>query len=1128
MLRFFFQTDCLPDVTRRKSSKSEKIRGDIDSSKWSHNPVRTDDATPSNDSDRQPCTHISSPSKSRRGPTSDSLGCLCEVLLAFDIEPCCVIPPPAYVPSQDSVTPQRSHASCQFRKDSNLVPSAEAIASPAVVKNSTSQNWYISSDVVAQASIKSSDKEADDYSTESCCSSEHSKTTIKIAPKGTILKTGGCAKKCYSSATANINDCSKKTSFTGAISKLRCCSINQGADILGAKVKDSFQHDCCKLGHLKPACGVGLSEENHCSKEACCNDNEWVSSCAYTDNADALPAALESIKALTTALPTSSTTVIDIEKGLLQPERLVISVQGMTCVGCEKKLYKSLRSLPVISNIKTSLVLAQAEFDLSASNSIDSNNITNLIERMTGFTCTKVTQLGSYLDLIVDGNAQETVAATDLPIGVTDVTAIGKTTVRVTYHPEIVGARDLLSDPFFQKQKAKLGPVAPCATIASGRSHVRMMFFMTLLSALLTIPVLVLAWAPLPKHEILYGGISLALATIVQTVVAAPFYANALKALVFSRMIEMDLLIVLSTSTAFIYSIIAYVYLVAGQPLLTGQFFETSTLLVTLIMVGRCVSAFARQRAVESISIESLQMPNALLFDPKSHHEQEIDARLLQYQDIFKVLPETSVVTDGIVLAGETEVDESMITGEGTLVTKKPGMTVVAGSINHSGTLIVRLTRLPHENTIKTIGSMVDEAKSTKPRIQEIADRVASIFVPIILVITILIFVIWVAVGIAGRHESAMNASIVAMTYAISSLIISCPCAIGLAVPMVVAIAGGVAAKHGLIFKSAETIEIARNISHVILDKTGTLTQGKLSVVAESYPTNQSDLLAPVIMGLAGNSKHPVSVSITAHIGATGVQPLAVKDIVSIPGSGIEATWNGMAIRAGNPHWLGVENSPVVRQILSQGLTIFCVIMEENLVAVFGLRDSLRPDAIEVIDELKRRSVEISIVSGDNEGAVQSIARLLGIPPRNVRSGCSPGDKKMYIREIQTCGKSTVMFCGDGTNDAVALAQASIGLHMNEGTDIAQSAADVAVMRPSLSGILILMDLSKAFHRRVVFNFLWSFAYNVFAILLAAGAFPNARIPPQFAGLGEIASVLPVIAIAMQLRWFKIQERKKN
>lgn len=898
---------------------------------------------------------------------------------------------------------------------------------------------------------------------------------------------------------------------------MECCTTNPAADFAVSRTSDCSQHNHCKPGAAKSPCFTRFSEDDCGSKDGYCESSGSARSSVYSMQPDSRPAVVRSST-------DSSATIKDVEKGHSQSEHIIVSVQGMTCVGCEKKLRRALESLPEISNIKTSLVLAQAEFDLNASSSVNSDNTTKVIERMTGFTCTKVTQLGSYLDLIVEGDVQAYVDIADLPIGVTDLNAIGKSTIRVTYHPEIVGARDLLSDPLFQK--ARLGPVAARHMMASGRSHVRTMFSMTLLSALLTTPVLVLAWAPLPKHEVLYGGISLALATIVQTVIAAPFYINALKALIFSQMIEMDLLIVLSSSAAYIYSIIAYAYMVVGQPLLTGQFFETSTLLVTLIMVGRSVSAYARQRAVESISIESLQTPTALLIDPKSRHEQEIDARLLQYKDAFKVLPDTSIVTDGIVIAGETEVDESMITGEATLVVKMPGMSVVAGSINHNGTIVARLTRLPHENTIKTIGSMVDEAKSTKPQIQEIADRVASIFVPIILYITLVIFLIWVAVGMVVQHESVTTASIVAMTYAIASLIISCPCAIGLAVPMVVAIAGGVAAKNGLIFKSAETIEMARNASHVIFDKTGTLTEGKPSVVVESYPTYQADMVAPVIMALTTNSKHPVSVSITAHMETAGTQPSNIKNIVSKPGNGIEATWNGMTIHAGNPYWLHVENSPYVRKLLSQSLTVFCVTIDDDLVAVFGLRDSLRHDAIEVIDELNRRSIKVSIVSGDNEEAVNSIARLLGVPQSRVRSRCSPADKQKYVKEILALEKDKVIFCGDGTNDAVALAQASIGIHMNEGTDIAQSAADVVIMRASLSGIPILMDLSKAFYRRVIFNFVWSFVYNVFAILLAAGAFPNARISPQFAGLGEIASILPVIAIAMQLKWVNFRTQK--
>lgn len=812
----------------------------------------------------------------------------------------------------------------------------------------------------------------------------------------------------------------------------------------------------------------------------------------------------------------------DIENGLFEVEHLVLSVQGMTCTGCEKKLYRSLESLPAVSNVKTSLILAQAEFDMTGT-SMNSANIIETIERMTGFICTRKTGAGEELDLIVDGNAQD-FSLRELPSGVTNLSILNKNIIRVTYHPKILGARDLIASSFFRS--AKLAPVVASPLIASGRAHVRHSLFMTLLSTLLTIPVLLLAWGRLEGHETLRETISLSLATIDQIFIAGPFYIDAFKALFFSRMIEMNLLIVISTTAAYVYSVIAYAYQIDGRPLMSGEFFQTSTLLVTLIMLGRTISAFARQRAVESISIESLQTPTALLIDPKTHQEREIDARLLHYQDTFKVLPDMAVVTDGIVLAGTTEIDESMITGEARMVAKIPGATVVAGSINHSGTVTVRVTRLPSENTIKTIGIMVDEAKLSKPRIQEIADRVAGYFVPVIISITILVFVVWIAIGRAVRHQSASTMSVVAMTYAIATLIVSCPCAMGLAVPMVVAIAGGVAAKHGLIFKSAQTIEIARNSSHVIFDKTGTLTQGELSVAAQEYPTEASDRLAPLILGLTANSKHPVSTAIATYMKSLQVQPSKVENFVSLPGNGIEARWNGNAVQAGNPYWLGFEDSPMVHRITSLGLTTFCVSLDGELVAVFGLSDLLRPDAADTINQLQKRSIEVSIISGDNEEAVQSVARQLGIPQSHVRSRCGPSDKQSYVKEMLASKNSVVMFCGDGTNDAIALAQASIGIHMNEGTDIAQSAADVILVRPSLTGILALIDLSKAFYQRVVFNFAWSFVYNVFAILLASGAFHHARISPQYAGLGEVASVLPVIAIAMQLNWANFRRRE--
>lgn len=1125
---------CLVEVARRECN-SECGHDSVNIEKsWqpSRDSVADNDIALNIESDNQPCARHYNKTKDRFGAILDNLGCICKVLLSLNIESCCVIPSHASLRSKRSTTSNKSDALKEAKKDPSTHMLYKSMTSMEVEKTSNcSKNTGCSdgsSEVVTKAVLEVAVSKGDD-----CLKKNYGGSgSVKAGSAITSPKIDDCSKKSCCSSKLSKPATEVTVAKVGECSKKNCCSdelVKPATGASVAKVDECSKNSCCSESASRPVSPANLLKADDYSMKACCIGKVSVSSCSSAGNTDTQPAsaALNSIKVVATPPTTVSVTGIDnvdIEKGLFQVEHLVLSVQGMTCTGCEKKLYRSLDSLPAISNIKTSLVLAKAEFELSGSTSVDSVNIIKTIEKMTGFTCTKMTESGEELDMIVGGDVQDFAHEEDLPLGVIDLTILNKNTIRVTYHPKIVGARDLLSNPFFQS--AKLAPLAALPLIASGRAHVRMTFVMTLLSALLTIPVLILAWAPLPKHEILYGAISLGLATIVQAVVAGPFYTGALKALIFSQMIEMDLLIVLSTTTAWVYSVIAYAYLAAGKPLSTGEFFETSTLLVTLIMVGRAVSAFARQRAVELISIESLQTPTGLLIDAETHQEQEIDARLLQYQDTFKVLPDTSIVTDGMVIAGETEVDESLITGEATLITKRPGMSVVAGSINHSGTLTVRLTRLPGENTIKTIGIMVDEAKSSKPRIQEIADRIASYFVPIILVVTVLVFVSWVAIGKAVRHQSATTTCIGAMTYAISALIVSCPCAVGLAVPMVVVIAGGVGAKHGLIFKSADTIENARNISHVIFDKTGTLTQGKLSVAAEEYLTEESDSLAPMILGLTTNSKHPVSTAIAAHMEASEIRPSRVENVVSVAGSGIEATWNGSIIRAGNPHWLGFKDSPIVHKILPLGLTMFCVSMDGELVAVFGLKDFLRPDAIEAINQLKKRSVEVSIVSGDNEEAVQSVARLLDIPKSHVRFRCSPGDKQVYVKEMLAPEKSVVMFCGDGTNDAVALAQASIGMHMNEGTDIAQSAADAVLMRPSLSGILILIDLSKAFYRRVVFNFTWAFTYNVFAILLAAGAFPHARIPPQFAGLGEIVSVLPVIAIAMQLRWARFQGRK--
>lgn len=826
----------------------------------------------------------------------------------------------------------------------------------------------------------------------------------------------------------------------------------------------------------------------------------------------------------------SNTNAPDPEKGLAGKEHIILSISGMTCTGCETKLQRTLATVPSVSRLKTSLVLARAEFDVDLS-LVSVTDVIRHLERTTEFKCERVSNQGATLDLNVSGDPAG-FSKRAWPPGVTDVTVVDKKTVRVVFDAKIIGARDLVEKGW----ETPVSLAAPRAdpTLEAGGRHVRHVGYMTLLSAILTVPVLVLSWAPLPERKIAYSSACMALATLVQVVIAGPFYPTALKSLVFSRMIEMDLLIVLSTSAAYIFSVVSFGYLVAGQPLSTGEFFETSTLLVTLIMVGRYVSALARQKAVESISIRSLQTSTATLVDGEA--ETEIDSRLLQYGDIFKVVPDSRIPTDGTVISGSSEVDESMLTGESKPVEKHPKAAVIAGSINGSGTMVVRLTRLPGDNTISTIAGMVDEAKLSKPRIQDIADRVASYFVPVVVCLTVITFCAWIAVGVAVRKQSGTDAATEAITYAITVLIVSCPCAIGLAVPMVVVIASGVAAERGIIFKSADSIEVAYKTSHVVFDKTGTLTRGKLALVAAEYVAGDEARTKALLLGLVDGIKHPVSAAVASHLRERRVTGLPIPDIKALTGKGVEGTAQGLVVRAGNARWLNLSTDERVQSMQAQGYTTLCFTVNGSLAAIFGLTDSLRPDAISTVQKLQEAGIVVHVVSGDDSGAVTSVASQLGVPSPNVRSRATPEDKKSYIESLLTPFPTpsrlpflkakpkapVVMFVGDGTNDAVALAQSTIGVHINEGTDVAQSAADVVLMRPSLSGVLGLIKVSRMSVRRITFNFGWSFVYNLFAVLLAAGAFVGARIPPEFAGLGEVVSVLPVVAAAVLLRWARI------
>jgi copper chaperone CopZ len=484
------------------------------------------------------------------------------------------------------------------------------------------------------------------------------------------------------SATNNAIPCHKESEAATSCQS-QDASESHCEDDCCAPAQDDCQDDCCEQKDSASTDSCCPPKANIPNTPNCCSSSEPSKGCCTDNKKDAQIDTLEVTHSVSDS--------IDLEKGVASKEHIVLSISGMTCTGCETKLKRTLGTLAYVSNLKTSLVLARAELDIIPG-AATADDIIKHLQRTTEFKCELISSQGTSFDLICSVDPASFIEGA-WPDGVLDVTCISKDAIRVNFDPKIIGARDLLEQDW--AQPLHLAPPRPDASLGAGSKHVRHMAWMTLLSALLTIPVLVLAWAPLPEREIAYGSASLALATIVQVVIAGPFYPKAVKALVFSKVIEMDLLIVLSTSAAYIFSVVSFGYLISGHPLSTGEFFETSTLLVTLIMVGRWVASLARQKAAESISIRALQAHTAVLAkDGKC--EMEIDARLLQFGDMFKVAPDSRIPTDGTVVYGESEIDESMLTGESRPVVKTTGSTVIAGSINGMGERIryVETTRI--------------------------------------------------------------------------------------------------------------------------------------------------------------------------------------------------------------------------------------------------------------------------------------------------------------------------------------------------------------------------------------------------------------------------------------------------
>ncbi|KAI9510295.1 heavy metal translocatin [Russula earlei] len=811
-------------------------------------------------------------------------------------------------------------------------------------------------------------------------------------------------------------------------------------------------------------------------------------------------------------------TVDAAEQGGGRIQTLSLTVYGMDCSSCARKFERALLSLPSVQDVQVNVFTGQASLTYRDGFIIPSD-IAKRATKLTGLTCVVVDEVrpgGKYRVLRLKFHTIP-LEFPALPPGV----VILKTSrvessviLDVQYDATMIQARNVL-DIFVSLGGSFLHPSRSNARAEAARDIIPL-FRRTLVSALLCTPVIVFSWAPLQPRPIIYGGVSLFLATCIQFYVGAPFYSAAFYALFMQHVLDMDVLVVFSSTVAYGFSLVAYVMQAAGHGF-SMPFFETPTLLLTLITLGKLISTYSRRRAASALdNLGSLQ-PDLVqrVADDTTVIVTHVD--LVQPLDVLRVSSNMLIPTDGVVLRGSTQVDESALTGESIPVNKTPGSPLTAGTRNMSCSIDMEVSRAPAENTLVEFAALVARLQEVRFPVQDLADRAAGLLAPVILALAVIVLVIWIAVGMCVRGEPFVKAGLAALRYMIAVLVVSCPCAVVLCVPMVMVITGAVGIREGLLFKAVTALQQAKNSTVAVFDKTGTLTLGHMSVV-EAHISREDTI--GIILALVSQDSHPVAHAVARYLRSSyphiSVVPLS-GPVKSFLGKGLEITIDDVRVRGGSPIWLGLQAEPHFSRMAREALTMFAVTLHMEVVAFFGLADKPRSSSAAAVELLHRQGIQVHIVSGDMRPVVRALAKRLGIPHDRAIGGCLPEEKVAYVRSLQAAG-ACVMFVGDGTNDTPALAAADISVAMGTGTDVARSAADVVFLAADLARALAaLLRLSRGAVRRVYLNFAWAVIYNLFAVLLAAGAFVQVRIAPEYAALGEMVSVMPVVLIAWSM-----------
>ena len=796
----------------------------------------------------------------------------------------------------------------------------------------------------------------------------------------------------------------------------------------------------------------------------------------------------------------------------MSDDKIMLPVSGMTCANCAMNIERAVKKLNGVSDVRVNFAAEQAAVsfdparlevkDVIAKISSSGYSVpTDKVEfPVTGMTCANCAgNIERALNKKVSGVVKASVN-------------FASERAAVEYIPGIATLPDMIT----AIEAAGYGAISPEEISAeedaeqkARQAEIRDQTRKFIVGVIFAFPLFALSMArdfgfigPW-SHAAWVNWLFWALATPVQFYTGWDYYVNGLKSLK-NKSANMDVLVAMGSSVAYFYSMALLIFPAFGQHV----YFETSAVIITLIKLGKMLESRTKGRTGGAIrKLIGLRPKTATII--KNNIEKEVPIARVQIDDTVLVRPGERIPVDGIVIEGTSAVDQSMLSGEPLPVDKRTGDKVVGGTINGEGLLRFRAQAIGKGTVLAQIIRLVQEAQGSKAPIQALADKVAAVFVPGIIVLAIIVFFIWW--GITGEFVPAM-------IRLVAVLVIACPCALGLATPTAIMAGTGKGAERGILFKNSEALEMATKLDTIVLDKTGTITIGKPAVV-DIIPLEPQCKTAKDLLKLGASvergSEHPLGKAIVRHALSEKVPLSAPEEFKASGGLGVQGRIDAEMVMVGKPDWfkaLGIDidlAADHIRQLQSQGKTVMLVARQNRLCGLLAVSDELKPDSSEAIQELHRQHLKVVMLTGDNLQTAQAIGKQVNID--DIFSEVRPDEKSFKVKELQDKGKRVGMV-GDGINDAPALAQADVGLAIGTGTDVAIETADVILSSGSLTGVSRAIRLSRATMNTIRENLCWAFGYNLILIPVAAGILYPFESLPTF--LRQLHPILAALAMA--------------